>query len=91
MPYMLESSGWKLIRDEGKRYLIVRCGTIAEYHLLMELNDEENEKFRCMGWIFIQYLAHYISSFPRKFEGRNISGSIEKKVWDLLKQENQYP
>jgi hypothetical protein len=84
---MSEPAGWFLVEDvddveDGKRhYLDVNCNRSAVgFSILVQLTDEEEAELHGLGRTFVSYLAAKIAYWPDRYQPRDITGPIAKKV-----------
>lgn len=76
LPYHTDDSWWRLLRGSaGELFILVNCeASFVSFELLIELNAEELEDYRGLGWLSLQHLANRVNYFANTYKGRHVSG-----------------
>lgn len=63
---------YSFYEEQGKYFLSVMCGSVGIFELLLQLGDEEVQKYKSNGLSYIEMLVKDIQSLPSNYLYRNI-------------------
>ncbi|GDY13298.1 hypothetical protein LBMAG53_21760 [Planctomycetota bacterium] len=73
--WMIRDDYWRLIQGNDGLYLFVHCEKeIMEYNELIKLNEFENNEYRLLGWLYLQYLSNRINALRNEYMNRFVRG-----------------